>query len=699
VTNASALGLRSRQETDSAYAWATPLVLSLAAACWPQTLAAGPHLYDAGELMAACWTLGASHPPGQPVHALLAHILTWLPLGPMTARIALFSSGCALLAAGIASRLSRELAGELGASDTSAQLGGAGTALAVLLCSPVLRQALRIEVYALALALTLLSMLHVLRWALGRGLRHLWLGALVAGIAGAVHPPHALAVALVALGFVAARPALVLRQPLATVLGGVGFGLLGLCAYAYLPVRAAAGAPMWGDPRTLQGFFSYVSAEAYTHKSHGTGHVSIARELYDYSRYLFTEGGGLAAASVLALWLVARNANRGVLVGAALAAWLAVVAACIQPIEPRNPDNIAYLGPAVSFSVALGAAALAALFATRLRWVAAVGLSGLALQPAALPRAAETLHADLPALETLGSSLLESPPPRALVVATTDFAAATWMMAQATDGARPDAALFVAGLSTSSWQWAQLARHPSLSSRPVRGPGRDSHEQYRNGAILSALPHVPVALERDVGIDSTGISGPYVVLSHARRARAPPSQRSIGERLDAVITRDATRSPAGDYGAGAAIVRDYQQQRAQRLLALGRADAALAQLEASLWPLPEAQRALLRTTGQRLARALAEVVKDPDAFPVSLEDIVRFSAALLWAVGHEQAARSLLAAQAERADPRALLQLGWLQLSSGDHAAAQRSLDAFTRAAPALSAEAGDLSARLLHSL
>jgi hypothetical protein len=565
VITASALGVRSRDASEPAYAWATPLVLMVAAAYWPQTLAAGPHLYDAGELMAACWTLGASHPPGQPVHALLAHVFTWLPLGPMPARVALFSSACALLAAAIASRFSRELARELGVSDHRAQLGGACAAIGVLLASSVLRQALRIEVYALALALTLYAALHVLRWALGRGLHHLWLGALVAGIAGAVHPPHALAVALAALGFAAARPALLLRRPAASVLGAVAFGLLGLCAYAYLPVRAAAGAPMWGDALSLRGFFSYVSAEAYTQKNLGAAQSSIAREMYDYSRYLCAEGGGLAATAVLGLWLVDRSARKAVLVGAALAAWLAVLAACIHPIEPRNPDNIAYLAPAVCLSVAVGAAAFCALLATRLRWVAALGLVALAAQPAALPRVAETLRADLPVLETLAGSLLDSPPPRALVVATTDFAAATWMMAQAVDGARPDAALFVAGLSTSSWQWAQLARHPGHSGRPLRGPGRDRHEQYLNGAILSALPHVPVALERGLAVHTSVMSGAYLVLDPSTGyPPAKPAQRPIGERLDAVIAREAAHSPAGDYGAGAAIVRDYQQQRALR---------------------------------------------------------------------------------------------------------------------------------------
>ena len=51
-----------------------------------------PGIFDAGELTAAAIELGGSHPPGQPLHALLAHSFTWLPFGTLAFRIALFSA-------------------------------------------------------------------------------------------------------------------------------------------------------------------------------------------------------------------------------------------------------------------------------------------------------------------------------------------------------------------------------------------------------------------------------------------------------------------------------------------------------------------------------------------------------------------------------------------------------------------------------
>jgi hypothetical protein len=695
VSGQSAASDRGVGATFTECRWATPLVLAVAAARGPLLLSSGPHLYDAGELAAACLTLGASHPPGQPLHALLGHVLTRLPLGPISARIALLSLACALVAAGLAARLSEELALALGARANAARLGGAAAALALLLASPVLRQALRIEVYALALALTLWSALHLLRWARGRGIGHLWRAAFIAGLAAAVHPPHALAAVLAGVGLAATRPAS-LRRPLVSLLGAGLCCLLGLCAYAYLPLRAAAGAPMWGDPRSLANFIAYVSARVYRQNMFADGALSLPINAVQYGRYLLAHGAALPVVGAVSAWLLSPRARRSELGGVALGASLAVLASCIQPLEVRNPDNVAYLAPALCLWLVAGGAAYAVLLGTRAHWAAALALSALALQPATSGRMSEALHADLPALDTLAGSLLETPPPRSLVVATTDFTAGAWMMARAEEAARPDAALFIAGLSNSSWQWAQLAGHPAFDGRPVRGAGRNPHEQYLHGAIARALPLVPIALEREVqGVPVAALTGPYVLV---RRDTAPTqagsAPQSIGERLAGTVDRDAVHSPQGDYGAAAAIVRDYQARRAVRLLGLGRTPQALAELSASLWSLPAAQR-LLRARPVTAMRELPPAVKDPAAFLLSLEDAVRLASTVLWALGRDDDARALLRGQSERGDARALLQLAWLQAFSGTPQAARQSLHAFVMAAPQLVPEARSLTARL----
>jgi hypothetical protein len=108
-----------------------------------------------------------------------------------------------------------------------------------------------------------------------------------------------------------------------------------------------------------------------------------------------------------------------------------------------------------------------------------------------------------------------------------------------------------------------------------------------------------------------------------------------------------------------------------------------------VWDLPAGERALVRAPAgaPRIAR-IPLIAADPRAFLVTREDSVRLAAAELWALAAREPARQLLARQAERGDPRALLQLAQLQAFDGDGGAALRSLQDFATAAPALQSEA-----------
>ena len=219
-------------------------------------------LHDGGELAAAAVELGASHPPGQPLHALLGYAFGWLPLGSVLGRLALLSVACVLLCALFAAQLTAELCDELdlpeGLPRRTAELAAL---LGVPLALPVLRQSLRVEVYTLALALFLGACLALVSWARSARPGRLWLAAFLSGLCMAVHPPHALAIALSAGCLGALSPRRLLGSP-RSVLGALGFGALGLCALVYLPARASAGAGSWGDARTLAGFIDYFTAPA-----------------------------------------------------------------------------------------------------------------------------------------------------------------------------------------------------------------------------------------------------------------------------------------------------------------------------------------------------------------------------------------------------------------------------------------------------
>ncbi len=686
----------------------TLCVLALGAWLGPQ-VATGPHLFDAGELAEASVMLGGSHPPGQPLHAILSHAFLWIPLGSMAARLSLFSLMTTLCAALAMAALTEELLAASRIDGWIRELAKAAAALSLVLADPVLRQALRIEVYGLSLLLTLASIALLMRWARLAQARYLLAAAFCAGLCASAHPPQAASAVLVGLALVAVRPKLLTRKPSALVLAAL-FCVLGLAPYAYLFVRGLAHAPMWGTPTTLAGLLEYVTARAYAQNVvYGSADQSLLQNALAYGRYVVLATYGLPLVGTAILFAM-RPVHAWLPRGLALAVLAVLTAVSLQPLQENVPDHVAYASPMLGIVLALAAAGFASLGvfggnASSRRpqaWLGVAALVCLPLASAAHARTANTLRADLPLLETLTHALVETPPPRALVVATTDFTGASWMMSRAIDRTRPDVALFVAGLSTSSWQWRSLSTHPAFDGKPHRGPGRDGHERYLHGAISYALERVPVVLERDTALINTGaVVGGYALLearstlSAMERPRA--LTRSIGERLERMIAAALVASPGGDSDAASAIARDHFIQRAERLLRTGQSKLALHALRSALPLIPERERALIAIDRELPVRS-PPVIAEPHAFLVSQEHAVRIAAAALWALGKPEAALALLEAQTARGDARGVLQLCALQASIQAHSAALACLENFQSLAPALAAEAHPLLTALHRS-
>src|SRR5579872_4532704 len=71
------------------------------------------YVNDSPETITACLTLGIPHPPGYPLHTLLGHFFSALPLAHFPFRINLYS---AVLAASVCALLFGFLKGSLGVS-------------------------------------------------------------------------------------------------------------------------------------------------------------------------------------------------------------------------------------------------------------------------------------------------------------------------------------------------------------------------------------------------------------------------------------------------------------------------------------------------------------------------------------------------------------------------------------------------------
>jgi hypothetical protein len=627
--------------------------------------AAGAHPWDVGELAAAAARLGGSHAPGQPLHALAGHAIGWLPLGSFVARLSWLSAIGAAWAAYATGRA--VLAG--GSDDAWTRAAAACAALGVLLLPAVLRNAMRPEVYTLALACVASSgwalVLRDRRWP--HGLR---VAALLAGLAFALHPPHALAIA--AMGIVAC----VLRRPRARELGSaiaIG-GVVTVALVAYLPIRAAAGAPCWGDPTTMHGLWAYVSGAAYQRNlgAHDRDALAVAG-------YLLGPGGG----AVLVFAIAALRQPKSRLPWSM--AIVAAIAALLQPFEERNPDNVAYDAPALVLALAAAAGVIAR----------APGMlrATCAIVPAVPLVAAiacgSLVSSDLPELETLAFETTSSPAPRALLVSRSDFVGGAVMLAQDVDRLRPDLAHLVEGLATSSWHWRALAAHPAFDGSPHRGPGTDARVAYVLGAI-------EVARAAGIEIDVERAD----LLPSAQRWRgalhgtgpAGIDDRSTAERTMGALASTLRWGPRGDHEAASQIVRDVVMRRAERLVT-DRIETLRSELTDAA---PAAADRIALVTAGPLDPITPIRIRDPHFFAASEEDVVRFAAVLMWRRGDAVLGIQTLGAQQSRGDDLSIAQLAALQLASGRLDEARASFAVFRAREPDVSSPELDALAAAL---
>lgn len=668
---------------------------------------AGPHIFDAGELAAAAATLGGSHPPGQPLYSITAHLAKLIPLGPMVFRFALFSTATAIAASWQLFRFTQQL---LNATPRSkhetppkslATAAPHAAALALLLTPAVSAQATRIEVYPLALALTIAGFRCLHRWAhpmeTNRAADHrgLLAGAIFGGLAWAVHPPHALALVL----FGAVQLAFLLRNKApkpgitkALIAIAPGFFLLGWSVHTFLPLRDLAGAPMWEVPSTLEGFWRYVSAQAYTQNLAGQAELNP----WPPAEHL------LLAVSVLP-WLLIATGQRRLWRFAALVAGAGAL--FITPFDADNPDQFAYTGPAVALLLAFGATAAVELqSALRARFpdetpaqrhaVSALLLLLIATNPLSIASAADNLDANRPALETLGALLTDQPPPRALVVLRSDYAGATWQLARHLEGARPDVAFASIGLLSSSWQWNRLAAHPAFDGRPQRGRG-EGHDAWLDG--LLHLGHGQVSLLVEDGRPLPELHGAYLAAPGAstdatRGVESPgllASEDAFAEVSAAVL--------GGNDDLAAGVLRDHLLRRTLRFGERGRHDEALATLPALLAHLQSPHNDVWRALEHNepeVAGVPAAIVNTPGPH-ATRGDAMRAAAVVLQGQGRFTLARQVLGAAFEDGDVRSLLQLALLEAAAGRTDEARRALRGFRTQAPELASEGDVLEARL----
>ncbi|HSA56406.1 MAG TPA: DUF2723 domain-containing protein [Gemmatimonadaceae bacterium] len=217
------------------------------------TLAPSTAFWDASEYIAAAYTVGLPHPPGNPLFVLIGRVFSLLPLpGGVAVRINILAALSSAAAAGIwflvteratvgwlAARWQRRL------TATIAALLGA-TAFTVWNQSVVNEKVYTVSLLGLAIVSWL-----AIRWCDEtdpvRGDRLLLMIAYLCGLGYANHIAGLLPLPAVALAVLLHRPRTLVR--LRVLLAGSGLLLLGSSPFATQPIRAAHAPPInEGEP-------------------------------------------------------------------------------------------------------------------------------------------------------------------------------------------------------------------------------------------------------------------------------------------------------------------------------------------------------------------------------------------------------------------------------------------------------------------
>lgn len=221
------------------------------------------HWFDSGELVAAAADFGVSHPPGQPVAAILLGVANLIPIGSLAFRTALI---CAVLGAVAIAAVALAIEHTLEAGEVVRRslcfplaLGGAWWVAGT---HAWWFQAIRPEVYALQAALICVAIERLLRAARSEDdVRPLYQAALALGLALANHHFLALLAVVPALWMLVGLWRAHGWRPVAW---SAGFVAAGLATYLYLPLRALREPFLnLGDPSTPGRLWWVVTAEAF----------------------------------------------------------------------------------------------------------------------------------------------------------------------------------------------------------------------------------------------------------------------------------------------------------------------------------------------------------------------------------------------------------------------------------------------------
>jgi hypothetical protein len=207
------------------------------------TMAPSTAMWDTSEYIAAAYTFGIPHPPGNPFFVIVGHLFSLLPIaGSVAARVNVLAAICSAVAAGVWFLITEHVLRTWIVSRAQRIAGGVAAALIGATAFTVWNQSVVNEkVYTVSLAgIALVSWLAV-RWSARpdalRADRMLVMIAYLCGLGYANHMAGMLPALAVGVAILVRRPSTVLRGRL--LLACVVALVVGLTPFATQPIRAA----------------------------------------------------------------------------------------------------------------------------------------------------------------------------------------------------------------------------------------------------------------------------------------------------------------------------------------------------------------------------------------------------------------------------------------------------------------------------
>lgn len=210
---------------------------------------------DGGELAAAAYTLGIPHPTGYPIWTILAHIFTRIiPFGDIAWRVNLMSAFWASATVGLLAYTMQRLS--IGRAVSCA------AALSFAFSREFWEQSVIAEVYTLNAFFIIACLYLLLQWTRTHSAKTLYALTIIYSLSLANHSTMYLFGPFILLYIFTTYPPI--RKDFHVLGACLGLLIIGLLVHLYLPIRSRANPAMdWGNPETMQGFWSVFTRSQY----------------------------------------------------------------------------------------------------------------------------------------------------------------------------------------------------------------------------------------------------------------------------------------------------------------------------------------------------------------------------------------------------------------------------------------------------